>query len=67
MRPAAYIASMDERLVPIRGIFRSNEGLFRAALEGVGAPGREAWLARIGEAITSPSSACTSWAPDTTS
>lgn len=50
MHPAAYIVTMDERLVPIRGIFRSNEGLFRAALEGMGAPGREVWLARSGEA-----------------
>lgn len=48
MRPAAYIAAMDERLVPIRGIFRSNEGLFRAALAGIGDGG--AWLERSGEA-----------------
>lgn len=41
---------MDDRLIPIRGIFRSNEGLFRAALDGVGAPGRDVWLARSGEA-----------------
>jgi len=58
MRCAAYIAAMDERLVPIRGIFRSNEGLFRAALASVagvggvaGEPGaHEAWLERSGEA-----------------
>lgn len=56
MHPAAYIAAMDERLVPIRGIFRSNEGLFRAALAGVGSaiagePGAHgAWLERCGEA-----------------
>lgn len=59
MRRAAYIVAMDERLVSIRGIFRSNEGLFRAALAGVGA-GRGsgdgapdphvAWLERSGEA-----------------
>jgi len=47
MRPAAYIAAMDERLVPIRGIFRSNEGLFRAALAGVDS---DVWLERSGEA-----------------
>jgi uncharacterized damage-inducible protein DinB len=55
MRPAAYIGAMDERLVPIRGIFRSNEGLFRVALAGVGGaagePGaHEAWLERSGQA-----------------
>lgn len=37
---------MDERLVPIRGIFRSNAGLFRAAL----ADSAVAWLERSGEA-----------------
>lgn len=47
MRPAAYIAAMDKRLVPIRGMFRSNEGLFRAALADAGAV---AWLERSGEA-----------------
>ena len=55
MRPPAYIVAMDERLVPVRGIFRSNEGLFRAALAGLGSvdgePGaHEAWLGRSGEA-----------------
>ena len=56
MRYAAYIAVMDERLVPIRGMFRSNEGLFRAALAGVGAGGTGepyppvAWLERSGHA-----------------
>lgn len=48
MHPAAYIAAMDERLVPIRDIFRSNEGLFRAALAEIGDGG--AWLERSGEA-----------------
>lgn len=47
MRRAVYIAAMDERLAPIHGIFRSNEGLFRAALDGVGVG---AWLERSGEA-----------------
>lgn len=46
MRWTAYIAAMDERLVPIRDVFRSNEGLFRAALVGM----RDAWLTRSGEA-----------------
>jgi hypothetical protein len=51
---------MDERLVPIRNLFRSNERLFRAALAGVGAPAGDpgsapaadapAWLKRSGEA-----------------
>lgn len=55
MHPAAYIAAMDERLVPIRDIFRSNEGLFRAALAGVGgdegaSEPHVAWLERSGEA-----------------
>lgn len=53
MRPSPYIVVMDERLVPIRDIFRSNEGLFRAALGGVGAGAADphvAWLARSGEA-----------------
>lgn len=47
MRPAAYIVAMDERLIPIRDIFRSNEGLFRAALGGVDGV---TWLERSGEA-----------------
>ncbi|HSM07818.1 MAG TPA: DinB family protein [Gemmatimonadota bacterium] len=38
---------MDDRLLPIQGIFRSNENLFRAALADVGAV---AWLQRSGEA-----------------
>lgn len=47
MHPATYIAAMDERLIPIRNLFRSNEGLFRAALAGVGG---DVWLGRSGEA-----------------
>ncbi|MFW6089026.1 MAG: DinB family protein [Gemmatimonadota bacterium] len=59
MRPAAYIAAMDERLLPICELFRSNEGLFRAALAGVGSGSgsgagasdpHAAWLERSGEA-----------------
>lgn len=51
---------MDERLIPIEKIFRSNEGLFRAALDGLDGGGggrrgddsgdRDAWLHRPGEA-----------------
>lgn len=50
---------MDERLIPVEKIFRSNEGLFRAALDGLGGetdarsdegPPRDAWLHRPGEA-----------------
>lgn len=47
MRQVAYIALMDERMVAIHDIFRGNEGLFRAALAGVGA---DVWLERSGEA-----------------
>lgn len=41
---------MDERLAPVLGTFRSNERLFRAALEGVDGSGRDVWLRRSGEA-----------------
>ena len=47
MRLVAYIAAMDERLTSIRDMFRSNEGLFRAALADVG---KARWLERSGEA-----------------
>lgn len=45
---------MDERLIPIEKTFRSNEGLFRAALDGLAGDDddgdRDAWLHRPGEA-----------------
>lgn len=40
---------MDEKLIPIEGTFRSNEGLFRATLAGI-EPGDAAWMTRSGEA-----------------
>lgn len=40
---------MDPRLIPIEGSFRSNHGLFRAALDGLGA-GDVAWQERSGQA-----------------
>lgn len=45
-----YIGGRNERLIPIRGIFRSNEALFRAALESTAAPEHDVWLRRSGEA-----------------
>lgn len=41
---------MDERLIPIRGIFRSNAALLAAALENIAAPEHDVWLRRSGKA-----------------